>query len=110
MNADEKRAQKEKIEDEIAVVKREIAALEENTRPIAPDVSLGRLTRMDAIASKGVNEAALNDARGKLQKLEQALEKLDGAGYGICVGCGQPIPPARLEFMPEATTCVNCAA
>lgn len=109
MNPEEKQAQKEKIQAEITVMRGEIDALEESTQPIAPDVSLGRLTRMDAIASKGVNEAALNDARLKLARLQEALEKLEGEAYGICVSCGEPIAPARLEFMPEAKTCVQCA-
>jgi len=94
---------------EIENIKNEISALEENTRPIAPAVSLGRLTRMDAIANKGVNEAALNDAQVRLQKLEVALQKLSDNSYGICSKCGAAIPTARLELIPESTTCVNCA-
>ncbi len=25
-----------------------------------------------------------------------------------CKGCGRPIPPERLEALPEATRCVEC--
>jgi len=39
-----------------------------------------------------------------------ALERVETGTYGVCVRCGQPIPPARLEVRPFATMCVSCAA
>lgn len=27
---------------------------------------------------------------------------------GICADCGEPIPKARLKFVPSATRCVTC--
>lgn len=42
--------------------------------------------------------------------LRQALSALDEGGYGICVDCGKPIDPARLEVRPHARSCVTCAA
>lgn len=101
--------QLEKLKSELAKLKIEIASLVENTKPIAPNVSLGRLTRMDAIASKGVNESILYDARIRQKELERALEQLETGVYGICQSCGKPIAAARLEFIPEAKTCMACA-
>lgn len=39
---------------------------------------------------------------------EEALRRLDDGTYGICQACGQPIPQARLEVLPEARRCVAC--
>ena len=39
-----------------------------------------------------------------------ALERLESGSYGICAGCGEAIPTARLEALPTATRCVACAA
>lgn len=39
-----------------------------------------------------------------------ALERVDAGTYGTCVVCGRPIPAARLEVRPMATTCVACAS
>jgi len=47
---------------------------------------------------------------GQLAEIERSLEKLDNGTYGLCDFCGQPIPPARLEIMPQATLCVICKA
>ena len=41
--------------------------------------------------------------------LRQALRDLEDGSYGTCVGCGQPIDPARLEVRPQAKSCVTCA-
>jgi DnaK suppressor protein len=45
-----------------------------------------------------------------LARTERALAKLDEGSYGICDGCGEPIPPARLRAMPDGVLCVTCAA
>ena len=45
-----------------------------------------------------------------LARTERALAKLDDGTYGICDACGEPIPPARLEAMPDGVLCVACAA
>ncbi|MFD5039727.1 TraR/DksA family transcriptional regulator [Streptomyces sp. NPDC058377] len=49
-------------------------------------------------------------ARDHLDEVDRALERLERDEYGFCEGCGEPIPPDRLEVRPAATTCVRCAA
>ena len=44
----------------------------------------------------------------ELQWLEEALRRADQGTYGLCSHCGQPIDPARLEVLPEATLCFEC--
>jgi RNA polymerase-binding transcription factor DksA len=46
----------------------------------------------------------------KLRSLDNAIEKARRGTYGICEKCGNPIPPERLEIMPETTLCVRCAS
>ncbi|WP_213450517.1 TraR/DksA family transcriptional regulator [Rhizomonospora bruguierae] len=41
-------------------------------------------------------------------QVELALQRLDDGGYGMCEGCGEPIPVERLEVFPSATSCVAC--
>jgi RNA polymerase-binding transcription factor DksA len=45
----------------------------------------------------------------KLAEVHAALRKIDEGTYGICEVCGKPIAPARLEAIPSATRCVECA-
>jgi RNA polymerase-binding transcription factor DksA len=53
--------------------------------------------------------ALLNAERRRLGELDQAAARLDRGEYGMCEGCGRPIPPERLEALPAATRCVDCA-
>lgn len=109
MTKEEKTQLKEKIEQKINRLHEDIADLEELTQPIAPENAIGRVSRMDAINNKAVNEQALRQARAKLSKLEQALAHIDQPSFGKCSRCGQQIPMARILFKPESTRCVNCA-
>lgn len=42
--------------------------------------------------------------------IEHALHKFEEGTYGSCDSCGQPIDPARLEALPQASLCMNCKA
>lgn len=53
--------------------------------------------------------ALLTQAREHLAALDLAVERLEAGEYGRCERCGEPIPAARLEVRPAATTCVGCA-
>jgi len=44
-----------------------------------------------------------------LSKVEWALAKIGEGTYGICESCGKSIPLARLDALPYATLCVDCA-
>ena len=48
--------------------------------------------------------------RGQLAEVEHALHKFEDGTYGLCDGCGQPIDPARLEALPQASLCLSCKA
>ena len=43
------------------------------------------------------------------EELASALARWDAGSYGVCGGCGRPIPVARLRVRPMATLCVSCA-
>lgn len=45
----------------------------------------------------------------QLARVERALAKLDAGTYGSCDACGGPIPPARLDALPESVVCLACA-
>jgi len=39
---------------------------------------------MEAINSKSINEAALNNSKQTLSKMERALTMIDGPDFGLC--------------------------
>ncbi len=44
-----------------------------------------------------------------LGKVDHALERIAKRKYGICESCGKAIPIERLDVLPYATLCVECA-
>lgn len=54
--------------------------------------------------------ARLDDhERASVAAIDAALARIAGGVYGRCRACHAAIPPARLEALPEADTCVHCA-
>ncbi|QDU94781.1 TraR/DksA family transcriptional regulator [Lignipirellula cremea] len=44
----------------------------------------------------------------ELNQIETALERMRGGEYGVCEGCSNNIPLARLQAVPYATLCIQC--
>ena len=110
MDAKQKELLKAKLEKLIEQYIVDVADLEDLTQPVKPENSLGRISRMDAINTKGVLESSLRNKRNKLNKLRVALQQIDEPGFGICDNCDKPIQEGRLMFLPESTKCIRCAS
>ncbi len=48
--------------------------------------------------------------RGKLQAIEDALDRIGEGSYGVCESCEQEIAEGRLQAMPFTRLCVQCQA
>ena len=55
-----------------------------------------------------INYLLTDRDRGKLQSIDQALERIDEGTYGICESCEGEITPERLKAMPFTRLCVQC--
>ena len=45
----------------------------------------------------------------ELAKINEALERIRSGRYGKCDSCGGSIKAARLQAVPHATECIDCA-
>ena len=61
-------------------------------------------------AERGEVEALGGTLLDALREIEDALGKFDTGTYGLCESCGNQIAEARLEAMPAARLCINCAS
>ncbi len=98
------------IKTEIKKTRDSVDTYKELTKPIAPENAIGRVSRMDAINNKSVNEKALRNAEQKLKNLEIALSNIHELNFGICSKCNNPIPIGRIMLIPQSRFCVNCAS
>jgi YteA family regulatory protein len=67
------------------------------------DIGSETLERSKDCALRGLVER-------NLQRIDAAMEALDGGSYGTCERCGRPIGEERLEALPEAVLCVQCSS
>jgi len=51
-----------------------------------------------------------HNAADLLIQVQEALVRIDEGNYGDCASCAKPIPMARLDALPYASLCVECAA
>lgn len=109
MNIKEKEKVRALLESAIEETQAAIKNYKELTKPIAPENAIGRVSRMDAINNKSVNDAALKKAQQKLKNLQIAVDRLDEVDFGICAKCKLQIPIGRLMLVPQSRFCVNCA-
>ena len=110
MTEEQRNEVKQSIENSILTTHDTIASLKELTKPISPENAIGRVSRMDAINNKSVNEAALRNLTNKLALLKAALQRVNQQSFGLCISCNDPIPIQRILLMPQSNRCVNCAS
>ncbi len=66
----------------------------------------GTIEAVDRLNQIGVG----SQLEARLERVERALEKLESGDYGSCEKCGGEIGEARLEAMPAARACIDCAS
>lgn len=52
-------------------------------------------------------EAEIKDLKKRVKDIDAALIKTEKGTYGLCEKCNMPIPPARLDLVPEARYCME---
>ncbi len=70
---------------------------------------VGRLSRMDALQAQSMSQESQRRNEQQLQKIDQALKRIDADEFGDCFECGEEIAPQRLELNPMTTLCIKCA-
>ena len=69
-----------------------------------PDVSDQASAEVDQNFSMRIRERE----RKLLKKIDEALDRMNTATYGICERCGGDIPYKRLKARPVTTLCIEC--
>ncbi len=91
------------VSQDIAALARDVDARGEDTTPSQhpADVASDLYAREELV----VDELTL---AAEVEEIEAALRRIAVGTYGVCVECGAPIDPARLEARPQAARCITC--
>lgn len=108
LDTSQRRQVRERIDAELVRLTGEIESLRSLTQPVSPDRAIGRLSRLEAMNERSMNEAALVAAQGLRRRLEATLLRIDEDEFGTCSDCGDVIPLARLLSIPDSRLCVPC--
>lgn len=73
--------------------------------------------KLDADSSEQAIDLADDEAlsgiddvlRREIHEIREALLRIENGSYGTCAACGAPIRARRLEVLPTATRCIDCA-
>lgn len=61
--------------------------------------------REDDEVLEGLGRTGLDE----IHRIDAALARIDAGTYGVCAQCGNTIPAERLEAVPHAVLCAQCA-
>ena len=64
----------------------------------------------DVERASQLRRGTILSGRNELSQIRAALARLDAGTYGQCAGCGEPIDVRRLEALPYAIQCIDCAS
>jgi len=91
----------QQLRAELAAALEHLAHLEEEYATLLADPSAIQ-------EDKDATRALLVRAQEAAAAAQRAVDRLESGTYGRCVRCGQPIPPERLEAIPDTDRCVTC--
>ena len=92
-------ARREKLLARTGKIERDLRALSN------PDSQERATERQNDEVLEGLDEAEL----AELEQIRRALARIEAGTYSQCRRCGEEIPAARLEAVPETSYCVGCA-
>lgn len=98
---------KKKIEDRIAELTEHMQKLSDDLdQPLPAHLEDQAIDLEDDEVLEGIGRAHQQEVR----LLGTALKRIEQGTYGICHNCGESISQARLDAVPYAQICRNCAS
>lgn len=97
---------KKKLVDRLAELEGRLTGIEsELVEPAAADFEEHATEREGDEVLESLGNAGLVEIRA----IREALKRIENGTYGICVVCNEDIAPERLDLVPHAPNCRNCA-
>jgi DnaK suppressor protein len=109
MNINEKEQLKSAMERKKEELSKLLDDLKDATKPMGLDSAIGRISRMDYINNKAINEAGIRKIENDLHALDHWLSLYGTDKFGRCARCGNEINFNRLLLLPASSRCINCA-
>ena len=99
-------ALKAELEERLAALQSRLASIK---RDVTQSHSGDSAEQAQERENDEVVDAIGNETDQSIRDIQAALARIEDGTYGICGRCGEEISLGRLQAVPEATRCVNCA-
>lgn len=104
-------AMRTRLSERLAELERLVADTADDVAPVELDQQVqGRLSRMDALQGQAMAQETHRRREVEIERIRQALARIDDGDYGYCATCDEPIAPKRLDLDPAVPTCIDCAS
>jgi DnaK suppressor protein len=101
---------REKLTEERDTVRKELIDLGASPDgSMAVDLDEGFADAAQSTSERSKIVSMVEGLQERLKNVEAALTRIEKGSYGQCVRCGQEINPERLEAIPSASLCIDCA-
>ena len=97
---------KQELEERLAQLQARLASIKKDATQAHSSDSAEQAQERE---NDEVVDAIGNETAQSIRDIQAALLRIEDGTYGICGQCGQEISAGRLQAVPEATRCVNCA-
>lgn len=101
---------KRKLNARLDVLLSQIGKIESDIRHETDPLDQDSQERVVQLENEDVLAALDEAGRVELRQIRAALKRIDDKTYGTCQQCGKAISAARLDALPAAERCIQCAA
>ena len=108
VNLKDKQELKSTIEAEIKRLTKEASEIKAKIYPSKEQDRCDKNAHLTQKLDQSVHFQRYNETIKRLNRLQNAILKINTKDYGICQECEEPIPLARLKIVPETIYCVKC--
>jgi DnaK suppressor protein len=91
-------------------LKRDLTNLQPDQLAQEYDAGVGNHPAEDALLTETQEQivSMRRHQERQLERVDDALKRMDNGTYGTCERCGREIDHARLEAQPQVTLCMDC--
>src|ERR1700730_18117259 len=84
----------------------ELNAGRRNREALTIETSADELDQIQYAQERDFAMKALDRETARWREIRDALERIDGGSFGICLNCDEEIAPKRLGAVPWAALCI----
>lgn len=101
-------SEKKRIEENLSKTETGKAGADREYETAFPEIERDQEENADEMEMYESNLAVDESMKAGLEKISEALLRIEKGTYGICANCQKEIPVERLRAYPQAAICLDC--